>query len=85
MPENLTNPMQSALAAPAAADTLNIENSVPWGTQPYSTKRHGHSITSCESEPIRAPGCIQSHGALLALRASDLSVLQAPCVRLIVG
>ncbi len=77
MPENLTNAMQSALAASPAADTPAADSSVPWGTEPYSTKRHGLSITSCESEPIRAPGCIQGHGALLVLRAADLSVLQA--------
>ena len=50
---------------------------VAWDTEPYSTKRHGLSITHCESEPIRTPGCIQAHGALLVLRPSDLSVLQA--------
>ena len=32
---------------------------------------------SCESEPIRIPGKIQSHGVLLALRHSDFTILQA--------
>lgn len=48
-----------------------------WTGQPYSIKRHGVTITSCDAEPIRTPGCIQSHGALLVLRPSDLTVLQA--------
>lgn len=49
----------------------------PWVTQPYSTKRHGLSISNCDAEPVRTPGCIQAHGALLVLRLSDLSILQA--------
>ncbi len=42
----------------------------------YSIKRHSASIDACEAEPIRTPGCIQPHGVLFALRASDLTVLQ---------
>ena len=42
----------------------------------YSIKRHGTNIRDCEAEPIRTPGCIQSHGVLLALRRGDLTILQ---------
>ncbi|UQA62555.1 ATP-binding protein [Polyangium aurulentum] len=48
-----------------------------WASGPYSIKRHGVTITNCDSEPVQTPGCIQSHGALLALRPSDLTILQA--------
>ena len=48
-----------------------------WDATTYSTKRHGASITDCDSEPVRTPGCIQAHGALLVLRLSDLTILQA--------
>lgn len=48
-----------------------------WTTQPYSVKRHGLTITNCDAEPVRTPGCIQAHGALLVLRLGDLTVLQA--------
>lgn len=47
------------------------------GDEPYSTKRHGLNITNCDSEPVRTPGCVQGHGALLVLRLKDLCVLQA--------
>jgi two-component system, chemotaxis family, sensor kinase Cph1 len=43
---------------------------------PYSIKRHGTNVRDCEAEPIQSPGCIQSHGALIAVRASDLTILQ---------
>lgn len=43
----------------------------------YSIKRHGTTITDCDSEPVQTPGCIQPHGALLALRLADLTVAQA--------
>ncbi len=49
------------------------------GTQhavPYSIKRHGVSLTNCDDEPVQTPGCIQSHGLLLALRPADLVVMQ---------
>lgn len=48
-----------------------------WGNGPYSIKRHGTTLETCESEPTRHPGCIQAHGVLLVLRLSDLTVLQA--------
>lgn len=48
----------------------------PWADTPYSVKRHGVSITNCDSEPVQTPGCIQSHGALLVLRLSDLVIRQ---------
>jgi light-regulated signal transduction histidine kinase (bacteriophytochrome) len=57
--------------------TPQVGDPAPWHTQPYSTKRDGLSITNCDTEPVRTPGCIQAHGALLVLRLSDLSVLQA--------
>lgn len=42
----------------------------------YSIKRHGTTITDCDSEPVQTPGCVQPHGALLALRLADLTVAQ---------
>lgn len=53
-----------------------LESKVPWEGQPYSVKRHGVTIQICESEPVQTPGCVQAHGALIVLRASDLTVLQ---------
>jgi len=53
------------------------EPTLPWGTGPYSIKRHGTTLTSCDSEPVQTPGCIQAHGALLVLRLGDLRILQA--------
>ena len=44
--------------------------------EPYSTKRHGLSLASCDSEPVQTPGCVQMHGALLVLRLFDLRILQ---------
>jgi len=55
----------------------NVSTPLPWGDGPYSIKRHGLTLKTCESEPTRAPGCIQAHGVLLALRLSDLTILQA--------
>jgi light-regulated signal transduction histidine kinase (bacteriophytochrome) len=49
---------------------------LPWKDGPYSTKRHGVTINSCDSEPVQTPGCIQDCGALLVLRRSDLTILQ---------
>ena len=57
--------------------TLQTSASTSWDTQPYSTKRHGLNLNNCDAEPVRTPGCIQAHGALLVLRLSDLSILQA--------
>ena len=52
----------------------------------YSTMRHGLNITNCDSEPVRTPGCIQAHGALLVLRAADLCIVQASAnVGLVLG
>ena len=54
------------------------ETTLPsWGEEAYSIKRHGQTLTSCESEPVQTPGCIQSYGALLVLRISDLIIVQA--------
>ena len=49
----------------------------PWDGQAYSVKRHGVSITNCDSEPVQTPGCVQAHGAMLVLRPADLTILQA--------
>lgn len=49
---------------------------VPWELEPYSIKRHGVTITNCDSEPVQTPGCVQGHGALLVLRRRDLTILQ---------
>lgn len=57
---------------PAAA-----EASPPWGAGPYSTKRYGTTLETCDSEPVQTPGCIQAHGALLVLRLGDLHILQS--------
>lgn len=43
---------------------------------PYSVKRHGVTVTNCDSEPVQTPGCVQSHGVLLAARPEDLTILQ---------
>ncbi|MDF3071826.1 MAG: hypothetical protein K0R38_7427 [Polyangiaceae bacterium] len=47
-----------------------------WHGQAYSAKRHGVTITNCDSEPVQTPGCIQAHGVLLAVRRSDMTILQ---------
>ncbi len=49
---------------------------LPWADGVYSIKQHGTSLTTCDSEPIQAPGCIQAHGVLVAARVSDLTILQ---------
>lgn len=49
---------------------------LPWADGVYSIKRHGTSLTNCDTEPVQAPGCIQSHGALVTARLSDLTILQ---------
>jgi two-component system, chemotaxis family, sensor kinase Cph1 len=43
---------------------------------PYSVKRHGVSLTNCDDEPVRTPGCIQGHGLMLAVRLRDMVVAQ---------
>jgi two-component system, chemotaxis family, sensor kinase Cph1 len=50
---------------------------LPWEGQTYSVKRHGVTITNCDTEPVRTPGCIQAHGVLLVLRRASLTVAQA--------
>jgi len=49
----------------------------PWDGQPYSIKRHGISLTNCDSEPVQTPGCVLAHGAMLVLRPTDFTILQA--------
>ncbi len=49
---------------------------LPWDGQAYSIKRHGVSLTNCDSEPIQTPGCVQSHGALIVADCSNLKILQ---------
>jgi chemotaxis family two-component system sensor kinase Cph1 len=50
---------------------------LPADTEHYSTLRDGLNITNCDSEPVRTPGCVQAHGALLVLRLTDLCIVQA--------
>ena len=52
-------------------------NSPPWENGLYSIRRHGNSLSTCDSEPVQTPGCIQAHGAMLVLRLEDLTILQA--------
>ena len=49
---------------------------LPWEGQPYSIKRHGVTITNCDSEPVQTPGCVQAHGALLVVRPADFTIRQ---------
>jgi two-component system, chemotaxis family, sensor kinase Cph1 len=58
-----------------SADT-NPVTTAPWAAEPYSVKRHGVTITNCDSEPVQTPGCIQAHGALLVLYPDDLVIIQ---------
>ncbi len=63
----------------AAGNSVNGETNevrLPWEGQAYSIKRFGTTITNCNSEPVQTPGCIQGHGALLVLRAKDLTIAQ---------
>jgi chemotaxis family two-component system sensor kinase Cph1 len=58
----------------------NTDSTAPTPTshpQPYSIKRQGANIASCDSEPVQIPGCVQAHGALLVVRLADLCVVQA--------
>ena len=52
---------------------MNVATPLP---VPYSIKRHGISLSNCDDEPVQTPGCIQSHGMLLAVRLDDLVVRQ---------
>ena len=74
MHENLS---RTARGAEAHATEPTLTRAAPWDTQPYSIKRDGINIINCDDEPVRTPGCIQAHGALLVLRLSDLAILQA--------
>lgn len=51
-------------------------SAVHWANGPYSIKRHGTTLTTCESEPVQTPGCIQAHGVLMAVRLADMVILQ---------
>lgn len=53
------------------------ESTPTWHGRAYSTKRDGVSLATCNSEPVRTPGCVQAHGALLVLRPRTLTVAQA--------
>ena len=55
---------------------LETRTTLPWAGQAYSIKRHGVTLTSCDSEPVQTPGCIQAHGALLVVRLADRTILQ---------
>ena len=57
-------------------DSPPASNALPWANGPYSIKRHGTTITQCDTEPVNTPGCIQAHGALLVVRLTDLTILQ---------
>ncbi|MDX2148325.1 MAG: GAF domain-containing protein [Planctomycetota bacterium] len=48
----------------------------PWDEHAYSIKHHSVTIHSCDREPVHTPGCIQSHGVLLALDPHRLTVVQ---------
>ena len=74
MHNNLSYIVQGAKSRAAQPE---MTRTAPWDTQPYSTKRDGINILNCDDEPVRTPGCIQAHGALLVLRLADLSILQA--------
>ncbi len=58
-------------------DNPTENTALPWSNGLYSIKRYGTTLTRCDSEPVQTPGCIQAHGAMLVLRLSDLSILQA--------
>jgi light-regulated signal transduction histidine kinase (bacteriophytochrome) len=49
---------------------------VHWANGPYSIKRHGTTLTTCDSEPVQTPGCIQAHGVLMAVRLTDMVIMQ---------
>ena len=68
---NMVRGLEARVAEP------DISRAAPWDTQPYSIKRDGINIINCDDEPVRTPGCIQAHGALLVLRMADLAILQA--------
>jgi chemotaxis family two-component system sensor kinase Cph1 len=56
---------------------MSIESQIPpWQSGPYSIKRHGVTISNCDSEPVQTPGCIQAHGIMAVLRFDDLTIVQ---------
>ncbi|GAA5118973.1 GAF domain-containing protein [Luteolibacter yonseiensis] len=57
---------------------MNIESNAipPWQSGPYSIKRHGVTISNCDSEPVQTPGCIQSRGVMAVVRYEDLTIVQ---------
>ncbi len=59
-----------------AAKVSPAEAGVHWANGPYSIKRHGTTLTTCESEPVQTPGCIQAHGVLMVVRLADMAILQ---------
>ena len=64
-------------ASVAESPAANPSPALPWADSAYSIKRHGLTLSNCDSEPVRTPGCIQAHGALLVLRVDGLTILQA--------
>ncbi len=56
--------------------SVSVSSGAVQRAEPYSVKRHGTTIDSCDSEPVQTPGCIQAHGVLLVVRPSDLAVVQ---------
>jgi two-component system, chemotaxis family, sensor kinase Cph1 len=75
--DNLSEIFRVNPAEAKPADPNLLTRAAPWDTQPYSILRDGINIINCDDEPVRTPGCIQAHGALLVLRLADLSILQA--------
>jgi light-regulated signal transduction histidine kinase (bacteriophytochrome) len=57
-------------------DRSFAHDDIHWADGPYSIKRHGTTLTVCESEPVQTPGCIQAHGVLMAVRQADMAILQ---------
>lgn len=69
---------KSSVNKPAhAANQTTHSAPLAWADKAYSIKRHGTSITQCDTEPVQTPGCIQSHGVMLVLRLADLTIVQA--------
>ena len=40
-----------------AAKFSSAEAGMHWANGPYSIKRHGTTLTTCDSEPVQTPGC----------------------------
>ena len=68
-PETLVRTLLTAEVSTAAGG-------VHWANGPYSIKRHGTTLTTCDSEPVQTPGCIQAHGVLMVVRLADMAILQ---------